>query len=87
MATRSSENPMGIQLSQDRTHTLLDSLTKFYLGEFDEELSNYRAQKILAFFVKALGPPVYNQAIGDARSFMLEKLKDLDAEFYEPEDQ
>ncbi len=87
MATRPSENPMRIQLSEDRKQALLDSLTKFYLGEFDEELSDYRARRILAFFVKALGPPVYNQAIGDARSFMLEKLEDLDAEFYEPEDQ
>ncbi len=36
--------------------------------------------------MKALGPPVYNQAVQDARGFVQEKLDDLDAEFYEPED-
>lgn len=35
--------------------------------------------------VEELGPPVYNQAIQDARAFMAEKLGDLDAEYYEPE--
>ena len=54
--------------------------------EFDEQLSPYRAQRILDFFIKALGPPLYNQAISDARAFMSHKLDDLDAEFYQPED-
>jgi len=41
---------------------------------------------LLEFFVKAMRPPVYNQAVQDARGFVQEKLDDLDAEFYEPED-
>ena len=85
MATRPSENPMRIRLSEERRGDLLDSFGKFYRGEFDEELSDYRAQKILTFFVRSLGPPIYNQAISDARAFMFEKLEDLDAEFYEPD--
>ena len=72
---------MRIRLSEERRGDLLDSFGKFYRGAFDEKLSDYRVQKILTFFVQSLGPPVYNQAISDARAFMFEKLEDLDAEF------
>jgi len=50
-----------------------------YAQEFDEELSAFRAEHILTFFVRSLGPSVYNQAIQDARKFMAERLEDLDA--------
>ena len=67
---------------------ICDDLTgkEFYSEELDEELSSYQAELMLEFFMKTLGPPVYNQAISDARAFMLGKLEDLDAEFYEPEE-
>ena len=76
---------MKIHLSEDRERVVLNSLKAFYAEEFDEELSAYQAERLLEFFIKNLGPPVYNQAISDARTFMFEKLDDLDAEFYEPE--
>ncbi len=41
---------------------------------------------MLNFFVRALGPQVYNQAVSDARASMQSKLDDLDVEFYEPEE-
>ena len=48
-----------------------------HLETFDEELSDFQADRLLDFFLKALGPSVYNQAVGDVRKFMLEKLEDL----------
>ena len=74
---------MRIRLSADRRAAILSELESLFLTEFDAELSAYRARQILDFFVKTLGPPVYNQAIQDAREFMLERLDDLDTEFYE----
>ena len=49
-------------------------------------MSEFQAELALEFFVRELGPPVYNQAIRDARGFMQDKLTDLEGEFYEPED-
>ena len=86
MATDQPGNRMRIRLSEDRKRVVLNLLKAFYLEELDEELSSYQAERILEFFMKTLGPSVYNQAISDARAFMLGKLDDLDAEFYEPED-
>jgi len=77
---------MRIHFAEDRKNAILRSLKDFYADVFDDNLSQYRAERLLEFFVKTLGPAVYNQAIQDARSFMLEKLEDLEAEFYEKED-
>ena len=86
MSDRSNASPMRIQLAEDRKNAILRSLKDFYADVFDDNISQYRAERLLEFFVKALGPAVYNQAIQDARGFMLNKLEDLDAEFYEKED-
>lgn len=85
MNAQKPDSPVRIDLSKERKQDLLKILLAFYSEEFDEELSSYRAQRILDFFIKALGPPLYNQAIADARAFMSKKLDDLDAEFYLPE--
>jgi uncharacterized protein (DUF2164 family) len=60
-------------------------LRGFFSEEFEEDLSGFRAEKVLDFFLDELGPPVYNQAVKDARGFMLRKLDDLDGEVYESE--
>ena len=78
-------SPMRIRLEGERRDDVVQAVREFFQESFDEELSDYRAQKLLDFFVKTLGAPVYNQAIRDARGFMLEKLEDLEGEFYEPE--
>lgn len=85
MSEQNIDNPLRIKLSSDRRATLRKLLTEFYAENFDAELSEYRAERLLDFFIKQLGPPIYNQAIADARAFMFEKLEDLDVEFYEPE--
>ncbi|MEE8349307.1 MAG: DUF2164 domain-containing protein [Acidobacteriota bacterium] len=73
---------MQIELGDNRKQVIMELLTAFYADNLDENLSEYQAQRIVEFFLETLGPVVYNQAIQDARGFMLEKLEDLDAEFY-----
>lgn len=77
---------MRIRLGDERRRDIREALERLFREEFDESLSEFRAQRLVEFFVQALGPPVYNQAIQDARGFLLERLEDLDAEFYVPED-
>ena len=82
MAT-DKHNPAHIRLSEERKSGILRGLTELYERDFDESLSDFRAEQILDFFVRTLGPAVYNQAIQDARKFMAERLEDLDATYYE----
>lgn len=71
-------------LSDDRRNQLLLGLEGFYLEQFDEELSRFRAEQLLDFLLSSLGPPIYNQAVQDARAFMQRKLDELDGEVYAP---
>lgn len=75
---------MGITLSEERRKQLLLHLEGFYLDEFDEELSAFRAERILDFALEAIGSHVYNQAVQDARAFMQRKLDELDVEVSAP---
>jgi uncharacterized protein (DUF2164 family) len=68
-----------------RRERLTSRLKALYRAEFDEELSDFRADRILDFFLETLGPQVYNQAVQDARSFVQARLDDLDGEVYQPE--
>jgi uncharacterized protein (DUF2164 family) len=76
---------MAIELDPRRRQQLVARLRAFVLEEFDEEMSDFRAQQVLDFFLAALGPQVYNQAVQDARKVMQQKLDDLDGEVHLPE--
>lgn len=78
---------MRIKLDEDRKQEIIHALIGLHASEFDEEMSEYRAEAIVDFMLRQIGPSQYNQAISDARKYMAEKLDDLDTEFFEPEDQ
>jgi uncharacterized protein (DUF2164 family) len=76
---------MALALDDARKAELVRKLQGFFQSEFDEEISTFRAETVLEFFLEALGPSVYNQGVLDARRFMAEKLDDLDVEIHERE--
>ena len=76
---------MRIRLSDERRAQLLTSLKHYFDAEFDDPLSDFRAEGLLDFFVRVLGPPLYNQGVRDAASFMQNKLADIEGEVYERE--
>jgi uncharacterized protein (DUF2164 family) len=80
------QSPMRIRLSPERRASLLSALKAYFSAEFDDPLSDFRAEGLLDFLVRELGPPVYNQGVRDASSFMQSKLADIEGEIYEPED-
>lgn len=76
---------MAVTLDGERRGYMVGRLRGFFLEEFDEELSAFRAESLIDFFLESLGPSVYNQGVEDARVYMTQKLDDLDAEIHEPE--
>jgi uncharacterized protein (DUF2164 family) len=85
MAERRSDSPMRIRLSDERRANLLRVLRQHLENDFDEPLSDFRAQGLIDLFVRELGPPVYNQGVRDACAAMQEKLGDLEGEVFEAE--
>jgi uncharacterized protein (DUF2164 family) len=80
-----ADQPTRIRLATERRSMLLDAIVGFYREEFDETLSEFRAAGLLEFFIRELGPPVYNQGVPDSVGFMQEKLTDIEGEVYERE--
>ena len=76
---------MRIKLSEERRERLVAEIRGLFAQEFEREISEFQAQRLLDFFVQHMGAPVYNQAIQDARAAVQAKLDDLEGEFYEPE--
>ena len=76
---------MRIKLSEERRERLVAEIRGLFTQEFEREISEFQAQRLLDFFVQHMGAPVYNQAIQDARAAVQAKLDDLEGEFYEPE--
>jgi uncharacterized protein (DUF2164 family) len=74
-----------ITLDDTRRDRLTRQLQSFFADELDEEISDFRAERVLDFFISTLGPQVYNQAVQDARKFVQDRLDDLEGEVYEPE--
>ena len=73
-----------MELSEERRSELVLRIQGFYQEQFDEDLSPFRAEHLLDFFLEALGPQVYNQAVQDARAFVQRKLEDLEGEVWMP---
>jgi len=78
---------MRTKLSDERRAPLVAAIQKYFRDELDDDIGELKASLVLDFFVKNLGPAVYNQAIRDAHGFIQEKLVDLEGDFYEPEDE
>lgn len=83
MADRRAASPMRILLSDDRRTKLVRSIKQHFLDELDDEISDFRAEALLDFFIRELGPPVYNQGVRDACGYMQQKLGDIEGEVYE----
>ena len=77
---------MRIKLSDEQRSLLIPAIQAHFRDNLDDDIGELKAGLILDYFVKYLGPPVYNQAIRDAHGFIQEKLVDLEGEFYEPEE-
>ena len=76
---------MPIQLSDDRRARVLTALRRHFDDEFDDPISDFRANGLLDLFLRELGPAVYNQGVRDACGFVQDKLGDIEGEIYEPE--
>jgi uncharacterized protein (DUF2164 family) len=73
---------MRIDLSDDKKREAIVQLQNLFRREFDEQLSDFRANLVLEVFLEKLCPVIYNQAVQDARSYLQRKLDDLDSEVY-----
>ena len=74
-----------IELSEDARKEALASIRRYCARDLELEMGDIKATALLEFFLKELAPSVYNAAIGDAQTYLRDRLADLEATCYEPE--
>ncbi len=76
---------MAIRLHKETEQRLLESIKRYFLEQLEQDVGDLKATLLLDYFVKEIGPSIYNQAIADAQAQLRDKLADLDATCYQPE--
>lgn len=76
---------MTIEISNDATQAAIVSIKRYFAENMDEEIGNLAAGALLGFFLKEIGPLVYNKAVADAQARLQARVMELDVEVYEDE--
>jgi uncharacterized protein (DUF2164 family) len=79
------EPSMAIELSGDDRKQALASLKRFCEAELEVEIGNLQTMALLDYFLKEIGPSVYNKAVSDAQVYLRDRVADLEGACYEPE--
>lgn len=66
-----------IKISKEKQEDMRMKIVEYFSTERDEDLGELASGLILDFFIKELGPSIYNQGIEDAQVYMRDKLDDL----------
>jgi uncharacterized protein (DUF2164 family) len=73
---------MDIKFDPVRKQRVAVQIQQLFSKEFDEKLSDFRAEKVVDLMLRTLGPAIYNQGVQDARTHLQSKLDDLEGEVY-----
>lgn len=76
---------MTIKITKTTKQKLIKSIKRYFEEELEEEIGDLKASLFLDFCLQEICPIIYNQAIVDARSFMEDKLSDMEDTCYELE--
>jgi uncharacterized protein (DUF2164 family) len=76
---------MQIELDKNNLKLLKGKIRTYFLKEHEDSVGDLKAEMIMEFFIRELGPQIYNQALKDAQAFMQDKLIDLDVTLSVPE--
>ena len=72
---------MKIKLSPQQKALLRQKLIAMFRDDFEEELSDFKADQILDAFIEKLGPGIYNAAIEEMKLYLMNQIEDIDALF------
>ncbi len=76
---------MAITLSDDAAKLAVASIKRYFLEELDHEIGDLKAALVLDYFLREIGPSIYNGAIVDAQTYMRDRVADLDGACSAPE--
>jgi uncharacterized protein (DUF2164 family) len=75
----------SIEFSKQQRATAIASLQRYFEENLPEPIGDLPAGLLLKFILEEIGPVIYNQAIADAQTRMLQRVADLNGELYADE--
>ena len=76
---------MAITIPNESKKTLLASIKRYVAEHLERDIGDLKANMLLDYFLKEIGPTVYNQAITDARAYFQGRVADLEGVCFERE--
>ena len=76
---------MAIEISSDATKAAVGSIQRYFSENMEEPIGGLAAGALLSFFLKEIGPVIYNKAVADAQARIQARVMELDVEVYEEE--
>ena len=66
-----------IVFNQAETDQLVAKIKDYFNDELSQDIGGFEAQFLIDFFIKEMGPALYNQGIQDAHKIFLERSEEL----------
>jgi len=76
---------MAIKLSPESSARFIASIKRYFAESMDDEIGDLKASLLLEFFVREIGPTIYNTAVVDAQTRLQDAVMDLDGSCHEPD--
>lgn len=76
---------MPVTLQDDVAEKAVASIRRYFSEQLDQDIGDLQAGLVLEFFLKEIGPSVYNAAIGDAQTYFRDRAADLEGVCFVPE--
>ena len=76
---------IAIELSKTARTAAIASLQRYFTENMPEPIGDLPAGLLLNFLLEEVGPVIYNQAISDAQTRMMQRVSDLAGELYADE--
>ncbi|WP_322112067.1 DUF2164 domain-containing protein [Brevibacillus ruminantium] len=67
---------------REQREYVISQIQQYFQEERGEELGHLASEQILDFFLKTIGPIVYNQAVDDCRVLVMDRVNALEDELY-----
>ncbi|WP_410983293.1 DUF2164 domain-containing protein [Bacillus cereus] len=73
---------MNIKIPNEKKDELVEQIQQFFEEEDLDTIGRFQAERLIEEMIKLIGPYAYNQAIGDARKLITDKLSNIEEDLY-----
>lgn len=76
---------MAIEFTPETKKQAIASIRRYFAESWDLEVGDLKADLLLDYVLREIGPTIYNRAVADAQVYLRDRVADLEAACYEKE--